>query len=160
MRGLAAMKKYEFNATIEAGIGGGAGVIFPYDVEREFGTKARVPVKSTFDGVPYSGSLVKCGPESHTLGMLKGIREQIGKGPGDTVRVVLWKDEEVRTVEVPEEFERLMKKHGVLALFEALSYTNRKEYCSWIAGAKREETRQMRLGKSIEMLKAGVKTLG
>jgi uncharacterized protein YdeI (YjbR/CyaY-like superfamily) len=34
---------------------------------------------------------------------------------------------------------------------------NRKEYCRWIAEAKREETRQMRLGKSIEMLRNGVK---
>ena len=154
------MKKYTFKATMQAGIGGGAGVIFPYEVEREFGTKARVPVKATFDDVPYSGSLVKCGPTSHMLGVLKGIREQIGKGPGDMVEVVLWKDEEVRTVEVPAELERLMKQHRVLSVFEKLSYTNRKEYCRWIIGAKREETRQVRLGKSIEMLKAGVKTPG
>jgi hypothetical protein len=154
------MKKYTFKATIQPGIGGGAGVVFPYDVEREFGTKARVPVKSTLDGIAYSGSLVKCGPTSHMLGVLKDIREQIGKGPGDTIKVVLWKDDEVRTVEVPVEFEQLMKKHGVLAVFEKLSYTNRKEYCRWITGAKRQETRQMRLEKSIEMLKAGVKTPG
>jgi len=154
------MKKYTFKATMQAGIGGGAGVIFPYDVEQEFGSRARVPVKATFDGVPYSGSLVKCGPASHMLGVLKGIREQIGKGPGDTIEVVLWRDGNVRTVEVPEEFERLMKRHGVLSDFEKLSYTNRKEYCRWITGAKREETRQLRLGKSIKMLKAGVKTPG
>jgi hypothetical protein len=155
------MKKYTFKATIQpGGGGGGAAVIFPYDVEQEFGTRARVPVKSTIDGVPYSGSLVKCSPASDMLGVLKGIRQQIGKGPGDPVQVVLWKDEEVRAVEVPGEFETLMKKHGVLAAFEKLSYTNRKEYCRWITGAKREETRQSRLAKSIEMLKTGVKTPG
>src|ERR1035441_1673236 len=54
----ATMKKYKFKATIQPGISGGA--VFPYDVEREFGTRARVPVKSTLDGVPYSGSLIKC----------------------------------------------------------------------------------------------------
>jgi hypothetical protein len=154
------MKKYSFKATIQPGIGGGTGVIFPYEVEREFNTRARVPVKSTIDGVPYSGSLVKCGPTSHMLGVLKSIREQIGKGPGDTVEIVLWKDEEVRTVEVPVEFGRLMKKNGVLSAFEKLSYTHRKEYCRWIAEAKREETRQMRLEKSIKMLNAGIKTPG
>jgi len=154
------MKKYRFKATIQPGIGGGAGVIFPYDVEREFGTKAKVPVKSTLDGVPYTGSLIKCGPEGHMLGVLKGIREQIGKGPGDTIEVLLWKDEAERTVEVPAEFERLMKKEGLLASFDRLSYTHRKEYCRWITEAKRDETRQMRLGKSIEMLKRGVKTPG
>ena len=94
------MKKYKFTATIQPGIGGGAGIIFPYSVEEEFGGKARVPVKSTLDGVPYTGSLIRCGAEGHMLGVLKGIREQIGKGPGDTIEVVVWKDEAERTVEV------------------------------------------------------------
>ena len=154
------MKKYTFKAILQPGGGGGAGVMFPYDVEKEFGTKGNVPIKSTVDGVPYTGSLMNCGLERHTLGVLKGIREKIGKSPGDIVEVVVWKDEAVRTVDVPVEFERLMKKHGVLPAFEKLSYTNRKEYCRWITGAKREETRQLRLEKGIEMLKAGVRTPG
>ncbi len=154
------MKKYKFKATIQPGIGGGAGIVFPYDVEQEFGTRARVPVKSTLAGVPYSGSLIKCGAAEHMLGVLKGIREQIGKGPGDTIEVVVWKDEEERTVEVPAEFKKLMKQEGLLAFFENLSYTNRKEYYRWITEAKREETRRMRLGKAIEMLGKGVKTPG
>jgi len=37
--------------------------------------------------------------------MPKAIREQIGKSPGDTLEVVVWKDEEVRTVEVPAQIE-------------------------------------------------------
>jgi hypothetical protein len=154
------MKKYTFKATIQPGIGGGSGVVFPYDVEQEFGTRSAIPIKSTIDGIPYTGSLVKCGPTSHMLGVLKSIRQQIGKAPGDTVDVVLWRDEAERTVEIPADFKTLMVKHGTLAVFEKLSYTNRKEYCRWITGAKREETRQMRLGKSIEMLKTGVKTPG
>jgi hypothetical protein len=156
----AAMKQYKFKATIQPGIGGGAGIIFPYDVEQEFGVKGRVPVRATLEGIPYRGSLAKCGPTSHMLGVLKGIREQIGKGPGDVIEVVVWKDDEERTVEVPAEFESLLKKAGLLATFEKLSYTNRKEYCRWITGAKREETRQQRLKKAIEMLRGGVKTPG
>jgi hypothetical protein len=154
------MKQYKFKATIQPGIGGGAGVVFPYDVEREFGAKGLIPVKSTLDGIPYTGSLCKCGPEAHMLGVLKGIREQIGKGPGDTIEVVLWKDEEVRTVEVPADFKTLLEKEDLFASFEKLSYTHRKEYCRWITEAKKEETRQNRLKKSIEMLRAGVKTPG
>ena len=81
------MKTYKFTARIEAGNGGGAGAYFPYDVEKEFGTKGAVPVQATFNGVPYSGSLMKCGPSQHMLGILKAIREQIGKQPGDLVEV-------------------------------------------------------------------------
>jgi hypothetical protein len=152
------MKKYKFKAKIEAGGGGGAYVLFPYDTEKEFATRGKLPVKETFDGVPYTGSLIKYGNPLHMLGMLKAIREQTGKGPGDTIEVVVWKDEEVRTVEVPAQFERLIKKEGLLPAFQKLSYTHRKEYCRWITEAKKEETRLKRLEKAIEMLKEGVST--
>ncbi len=111
------MKKYKFKAKIEAGDGGGAYVLFPQDTEKEFATKGKVSVKATFDGVPYRGSLIRYGNPLHRLGMLKAIREQIGRGPGDTIEVVVWKDEEVRTVEVPAQFENLMKKEGLLPVF-------------------------------------------
>jgi hypothetical protein len=160
VRNCKSMKKYKFKAKIEAGDGGGAYVFFPYDTAKEFATKGKVPVKATFDGVPYSGSLIKYGKPLHVLGVAKAIREQIGKGPGDTIEVVVWKDEDVRTVEVPSQFENLMKKEGLLSVFEKLSYTHRKEYCRWIAEAKKQETRMKRLEKAIEMLKKGVTTPG
>jgi hypothetical protein len=154
------MKKYKFTAEIVAGDGGGAGVLFPYDTEKEFATKGKVPIKATFNGVPYTGSLIKYGFPQHTLHLPKAIREQLGKVAGDTIDVVLWKDEEERILEVPAPFEKLMKKEGLLPFFETLSYTHRKEYCRWIIEAKKEETRSKRLDKAIEMLKQGVKTPG
>ncbi len=154
------MKRYKFKAKIQVGEGGGAFVFFPFDVEKEFGTKGQVPVRATFDGVPYSGSLFKYGYPQHMLGMLKTTREQLGKKPGDTVEVEIWQDEEDRAVEVPVEFQKLLKKEGLLPSFEKLSYTHRKEYCRWITEAKKEETRLRRLEKSVEMLKKGVKTPG
>jgi hypothetical protein len=36
------MKKYKFKAKIQAGDGGGAYVLFPYDTGKEFGTKGKV----------------------------------------------------------------------------------------------------------------------
>lgn len=152
------MKTYKFKARIEDAGGGGACVYFPYDVETEFGTKGRVPVKATFDGVPYAGSMVKYGAPQHLLGILKNIREQIGKGPGDTVEVTVQKDEAERAVDVPPEFEKLLKKEKVWAAFEKLSYTHKKEYVRWITEARREETRLNRLAKSVEMLRGGIKT--
>ena len=154
------MKKCKFKAKIEAGDGGGAYVLFPHDTGKEFATQGKVPVKATFNGLPYTGSLIKYGHPLHSLGMPKAIREQTGKGPGDTIEVVVWKDEAVRIVEVPARFENLMKKEGLLPVFKKLSYTNRKEYCRWITEAKKEETRSKRLEKAIEMLKQGVSTPG
>ena len=154
------MKKYKFTARIESAGGGGAYVLFPYDTEKEFGTKARVPVKALFDGVAYTGSLVKYGRPEHMLPILKEIREQIGKGSGDMVEVVLERDGAVRIVDVPPPFAALLKKEKLLAGFEKLSFTHRKEYCRWIVEARKEETRQARMTKAVDMLRAGVKTPG
>lgn len=55
-------KTYEYEAIIQAStIGkGGAYVVFPHDVKKEF-AKGRVKVIATFDGVEYSGSVVNMG---------------------------------------------------------------------------------------------------
>ena len=154
------MKKYKFKAKIQAADRGGAYVFFPYDVEKEFGTKGKVAVNVTFDGVPYKGSLFKYSYPQHILGILKSIREQIGKQPGDTVDLAIWKDEELRTVEIPADFRNRLKKESLLPIFEKLSYTHRKEYCRWISEAKKEETRLRRLEKAVETLRNGMKTPG
>jgi uncharacterized protein DUF1905 len=91
------MKKYKFKAKIEAGHGGGAYVLFPYDTGKEFAPNGKGPVKATFNGLPYTGSLIKYGHPLYSLGIPKAIREQTAKGPGDTIEVVVWKEEEVRT---------------------------------------------------------------
>ena len=155
----AAMKKYTFEATIQ-GTDSGAYILFPHDVEEEFGTRGRVPVKATFDGTPYTGSLVKYGQPQHMVGVLKAVRQRIGKGIGDAIEVVLWRDEAERTIDVPKDLKPLLKKEGLLAGFEKLSFTHRKEYVRWIEEAKKAETRQRRLAKCVEMLKAGIKTPG
>lgn len=152
------MKKYKFKAAIQAGDGGGAFVFFPFDVEKEFRTKGRIPVKVTFDGVEYTGSLIRYGFPQHLVGMPKAIREQLGKQPGDTIEVALWKDEEPRTIVVPETFQKLLEQENLVTAFESLSYTHRKEYCRWISEARREATKESRLAKAIDMLRKGVKT--
>ncbi|HET9218073.1 MAG TPA: YdeI/OmpD-associated family protein, partial [Terriglobia bacterium] len=111
-----------------------------------------------FDGVEDSGSLIKYGFPQHLVGVPKAIREQIGKQPGDTIEVALWKDEEPRTIVVPETFRKLLEQENLVTTFESLSYTHRKEYCRWISEARREATKQSRLAKAIDMLRKGVKT--
>ena len=90
------VKTYEYDAVIKSSeIGkGGAYIIFPYDVRKEFG-RGRVKVRATFDGEPYEGSIVNMGLKNedgsvcYILGILKDIRAKIGKRPGDTVRVTI-----------------------------------------------------------------------
>ena len=80
-------KRFEYDTVLhEIPEKGGAYVVFPWDIREQFG-KGRVKVHAEFDGVPYDGSLVRMGTPGHIIGLRKDIRAQIGKQPGDTVRV-------------------------------------------------------------------------
>ena len=149
--------KQTFKAIIQNPGGGGAFVEVPFDVEKEFGSK-RPKVKAMIDGVPYRGILTRMGTDYHMLIILKEIREKIGKIFGDEVKIMVEPDTEPRVIEVPAELKRMFKtEKEAKALFEKLSYTHQKEYVIWINEAKREETRQNRIAKTIEMLKMGRK---
>lgn len=60
----------------------------PYDIRALFG-KGRLLVHATFDGVPYSGQVVKMGTPCYIIGITKAIRRQIGKTFGNEVAVTL-----------------------------------------------------------------------
>ncbi len=148
-------QKHTFTAVIQNPGGGGAFVEVPFDVEKAFGSK-KPKVKATIEGVPYRGLLVRMGTECHVLIILKEIREQIGKTFGDKVRITVEPDTEPRVVEVPKDLLKELKKDkDAKTFFDKLSYTHQKEYVKWIDDAKKEETRQRRIVKTIEMLKQG-----
>ncbi len=92
---------YEYESLLyEAGETGGAYVIFPYDIRKEFG-RGRVKVHATFDGEPYDGSVVNMGVKNadgsvcYIIGVRKDIRSRIGKQPGDKVLVTVRERENV-----------------------------------------------------------------
>lgn len=144
-----------FTATIRGNEMGGQYVEIPFDVEKVFGKK-RVPILATIDGEPYRGSLVRMGTECHMLLIRKDIRERIGKGVGDTVEVTVEEDAQPREVEVPADLAAVLAKApAAAAFFEQLSYTHRREYVSWIAEAKKPETRQRRVQQTVALLLEG-----
>jgi hypothetical protein len=152
-------KKQTFTATIQNAGGGGAFVEVPFDVEKDLGSK-RPKVKALIEGVPYRGLLVRMGGPNHMLIVLKGIREQIGKTFGDEVTITIEPDTEQRLIEIPRDLAQEFKKNKeAKAFFDKLSYTHQKEYVHWINDAKKEETRQNRIVKTIEMLKQGKRTV-
>lgn len=89
-------KTYSFELLIYSSeVGkGGAYVVFPYDIRKEFGA-GRVKVQAMFDGVSYEGSIVNMGVKRedgsicYILGVRKDIRKKIGKDIGDRVSVTI-----------------------------------------------------------------------
>lgn len=86
---------YEFDAVLhELPDTGGAYVIFPWDIRKEFG-KGRVKVHAEFDGISYNGSIVNMGVRDekseicYIIGVLKSIRQKLNKKDGDRIRVTI-----------------------------------------------------------------------
>ena len=88
-------RKFEYDEVIhETPDNGGAYVIFPWNIREVFG-KGRVKIHAAFDGIPYDGSIVNMGVKDsqgnicYVIGVLKSIREKLGKKDGDSVHVVI-----------------------------------------------------------------------
>lgn len=88
-------RNYEYDAVLHEDPGsGGAYVIFPWDIRKEFG-KGRVRVHAEFDGVPYDGSIVNMGVRNedgsicYIIGVLKQIRTSLNKKEGERIHVVI-----------------------------------------------------------------------
>jgi hypothetical protein len=133
------------------------GLVVPFDAKAEFG-EARAPVAGTVNGTPFRGRLMVYGGVTY-LGLRKEIRTAAGGiEDGDSVEVVIERDDAPREVEVPEALaSALAADDGARAAFEALPFTHRKEYATWIAEAKRPETATRRTQKALQMLRKGVK---
>ncbi len=69
-------------------------IVVPIDIRKEYGV-GRLKVEATFDGVPYSGSVVNMGVKDadgnicYIIGITKAIRQKIGKTFGDSVEVAI-----------------------------------------------------------------------
>jgi hypothetical protein len=144
----------------EAVVGGGEGrlplVEVPFDVKEAYGT-ARPKVKATVNDVTLRTTISVYGGRSY-VGFRKEIQEAAGIRIGDRIRVRIEPDLEPREIDVPEDLARALGEDSAASqTFEGLSYTHRKEYVQWIAEAKKSETRQRRVARTIEMLRAGTK---
>ncbi len=133
-----------------------AWVAFPHDLKETFGVGNLVPYRATFDGrVTYRGSLSKMGEHGAMILLRKDVREELGKGPGDEVSVLLELDKQPREVEVPADVGHALEQAGFRERFDGLAYTHRKEFINWIEQAKRAETRARRIAGTCEMLARG-----
>lgn len=149
---------YKFEAVIRKVPDKDAAFIeIPFDVEKEFEAK-RVKVKVKFDDIDYRGSIVRMGQECYMIGITKDIRNQMGKGPGDSIFVQVEKDEEIREIGLPEDFKNeLYQNEEALKFYNSLSYSTKRKYFQWITSAKKEETRRKRITDAILKLETNTK---
>ena len=97
----------------------------------------------------------------HRMVVNREIREGAGVRAGDTVKVVMERDDAPRTVSPPALLRKeLAKSKAARANWEKLSFTHKKEMSRSIVEVKQEETRARRLAKVIDVLKSGKRWTG
>ncbi|MES3019496.1 MAG: YdeI/OmpD-associated family protein [Bacteroidota bacterium] len=100
--------------------------------------------------------------ENWTALRLKPIDQvkKSGVGNADIVESVMneYIDVENRIINLPPDLKaELAQNPSALSFFETLSWTNKKEYVTWILTAKQEKTRVSRVLKAAEMLASNKK---
>jgi Bacteriocin-protection, YdeI or OmpD-Associated/Domain of unknown function (DUF1905) len=138
----------------ELGLRGASGIEVPFDVREVFGA-GRVPIRGTIDGAPFRTTIVRM-RGSWCFPVNRELREAAGVEMGQRVTIELERDDEPRTVDLPNDLAAALDDQ-TRAFFDSVSYTSRKEYIRWIEDAKREETRVRRVAKAVELLRAGVR---
>lgn len=127
-------------------------IAIPFDVLSTWGTRARVPVKGTINGVSFRGSLAPYGG-IHYLGIKRDLREKLGIKAGEVVDVEIMVDTEPRVVVPPPDFQAALDANPAARVrWMKLSYSHQVEYVEAVEDAKKPETRSKRIGDSIDRL--------
>jgi len=115
----------------------------------------RFPVVATVNGYTWRTSVARMGGE-FLLGLPREVRQGAGVEAGEEVDVTIQLDTAPREVEVPEALAAALAADPQAKVsFEHMAFTHRKEYARWIAEAKQQETRQRRVQRALEMIRAG-----
>jgi len=154
--------KQEFKARLMAKGPAGAWTYLPipFDVNQVFGSKARVSVAGTINGFSFRNSLMPEGDGTHSMMVSKELQTGANARAGDLVSVTLGPDMEERVVSMPPELEAALTKNRLgAAVFDTMTYSQKKEYVGWISTAKQAATKANRVTKAVDMLAVGKKRL-
>jgi hypothetical protein len=144
-----------FHATIEQSGKTATGIRIPDEVVEALGSGKRPAVRVTINGYTYRNTVAVMGGV-YMVGVSAEHRAGSGVAGGDEVDVDIALDTEPREVVVPDDFAAALDAEPkARATFDGLSYSNRSWHVLSIIGAKTDETRQRRIGKSIEVLREG-----
>lgn len=90
------------------------------------------------------------------IGMSKATRATLAVEIGQQLDATITVDDAPREVAVPDDLAAALATDAAAsAFFETLPYTARKEFATWVADAKRPDTRQRRLDESLRLLREG-----
>jgi hypothetical protein len=145
-----------FESTVELGGKTATGIRVPDEVIEALGSSKRPPVTITINGYTYRTTAVRMGGQFY-VPLSAENRDGAGVAAGDGVTVDIEADTAPREVTLPDDLAAAMDDDA-RAAYDALSYTHRKEWVRWVEEAKKPETRETRIERTVTGLREGKKT--
>ena len=132
-------------------------LVFPHDVLELFGTKGRVRVKGTINGVAVDGALLPTKSGLHMIIVGGDIRRAAKlRKVGDLAEVEVWLNTEPEKLDIPEELaETLDFLPEMKAAWDLLKPGIQRSMCYWIGSGKTVPTRAKRVAELLKRLETG-----
>jgi hypothetical protein len=144
-----------FRGVVELGGKTATGIEVPDEVLTGLGAGNRPAVQVTINGYTYPSTVGTMGGR-RLLPVSAEVRGKAGVAAGDEVDVDVELDTAPRTITVPDDLAAaLATEPEARAFFDGLSYSKQRWFTLGVEGAKKAETRERRVAKAVEMLRAG-----
>jgi hypothetical protein len=148
----------KFRTTLELHGKTATGIEVPEEVVTALGAGSRPPVRVTIGDYTYRTTVARMGGR-FLVGVNAEHRSKAGISAGEQIDVEILPDAEPREVTVPDDLAAALARDPKASeTFDRLSYTHRKEWVRWVEEAKKPETRETRLTKTVEALREGKRT--
>ena len=147
-----------FRTTVELGGKTATGLQIPDDVVVALGSGKRPAVRITIGRHTYQTTVASM--DGRFVVPLNAKHRTAAKvAADDQVDVEIELDTAPREVRVPADLDDTLAHDSTARdFFDTLSYTHRKEWVRWIEQAKKPETRNARIAKTVTALHAGKRT--
>ncbi|MHA7963198.1 DUF1905 domain-containing protein [Paenibacillus sp. CAU 1782] len=127
-------------------------VYFPYSVSELFRTNGKVPVQINIDGHEFDHTLLPS-KNGHYFVYNEFIRRTVRKERGDSLHVILQKNEEKRNIVLPVYIEEKLSENDILGIFLNQPDYLKREQINYIEIAKKDETKINRVLALVNKLK-------
>jgi Bacteriocin-protection, YdeI or OmpD-Associated/Domain of unknown function (DUF1905) len=135
--------------------GNNTGIHVPDEIIEKMGAGKKPSVVITLKKYTYRNTVAVMG-DKYMVSLSAEHRKNANVSGGEELEVTIALDTEPRTVELPEEFQKVLNKNTAAKRnFEALSPSKKKYLVLDITSAKTEDTKLRRIEKAINSLMQG-----
>lgn len=144
-----------FQATLQLGGKTATGIEVPPEIVDALGAGKRPPVRVTIRDYTYRTTIAPMGGV-FMIPVSAEVRGHAGVAAGDQLDIDLVLDTAPREVDLPDDLAAALDASPeARRYFDQLSNSNKKWHVLQVTGAKTDETRKRRIGKSVAMLAEG-----